>query len=92
MTPERGYDVAKHLPEEHFGNELKVTVVYMEKITGCLDGQVLGLRTLKDSKPHLCESSNALEELKYLEKLNTSANIKSCLFHIKPEIKFSKRM
>lgn len=34
LTPERGYDVAKHLPEEHLRNELKVTVVYMEKITG----------------------------------------------------------
>lgn len=32
MNGERGFEMAKALLQEHFGNETKITVAYMEKV------------------------------------------------------------
>ena len=76
MTPERGYSNAKHLLEEHFGNGLKVTAAYMEKITGWPSVKSEDTKGLQAYAFFLRECSNAMEELQYLDELNMPANMK----------------
>lgn len=41
MTADKGFDVAKRLLKEHFGNEFLITAAYMEKVTGHQSAQSL---------------------------------------------------
>lgn len=76
MTAEKGFAVAKRLLKGHFGNEFKIIAAYMEKVTGWPTVKPEDTKALKAYGLFLCECSNAMEELQYLEELNMPANIK----------------
>lgn len=76
MLPERGYSVAKHLLQEHFGNGLKVTAAYMERINRWPSVKSEDTRGLQAYGLFLRGCSNAMEELQYLEELNMPANMR----------------
>lgn len=76
MTAEKGYAVAKQLLKEHFGNEFNITAAYMEKVTGWPSVKSEDAKALKAYGLFLRECRNAMEELRYLEELNTPANMK----------------
>lgn len=79
MTPETGYAAAKHLLQQHFGNGLKVTAAYMEKIIGWPSVKTEDVKGLQAYAFFLRECSNAMEDLKYLEELNMPANMKTLI-------------
>lgn len=79
MAPDRGYTVAKQLLKEHFGNEIKVTAAYMEKITGWPTVKSEDIKGLQAFAMYLHECSNAMEDLEYLQELNMPANMRTVI-------------
>lgn len=79
MAPERGYVVAKDFLRKHFGNELKVTAAYVDKITGWPSVKAEDVKRLQAYALFLQECFNTMEELQYLDKLNMPANMRTII-------------
>ncbi|KAL4009060.1 hypothetical protein ACER0C_002912 [Sarotherodon galilaeus] len=64
MDPEKGYCEAKRLLKEHFGNEYRISVAYINKI-----GSALAL--------FLTSCGNAMSDMEYMEELDNVANMRA---------------
>lgn len=77
MDPQRGYNKAKQLLKERFGNEHKLAVTYMDKALNWApikpeDGEALNSYSL-----FLTGCCNAMTDLSYLEEMNSATNMRA---------------
>lgn len=79
MSPEVGFEKAKELLNEHFGNEIKLTNAYMQKVLTWPTIKVENVSLLQDYALFLRGCSNAMSDLSNLNELNMSANMKTVI-------------
>ncbi|KAL3981342.1 small subunit ribosomal protein S12 [Sarotherodon galilaeus] len=77
MDPEKGYCEAKRLLKEHFGNEYRISVAYINKALGwppikTEDGEALSALAL-----FLTSCGNAMSDMEYMEELDNVANMRA---------------
>lgn len=77
MDPDKGYRKAKKLSKEHFGNEYRISVAYINKALSWStikadDGEALNALAL-----FLTSCSNAMTDLDYMEELDNVANMRA---------------
>lgn len=76
MAPDRGYDMAKYLLEQHFGDEYKTTAAYMEKMLNWPLVKAEDVTSLQAYALFLWECCNAMENCQYMRELHMPANMK----------------
>ena len=76
MIPERGFETAETLIQEHFGNETKLTAAYMEKVLTWPAGETENVCLPQGYALFLCGSINAIHDLQDMRELDMSANLK----------------
>lgn len=82
MAPERGYEVAKGLLQEHFGNQYKIAAAYMDKALSWQaikseDGKALQAYAL-----FLRGCCNVMEELQYMQELDMPVNMRAIMWKL----------
>lgn len=82
MVPDRGYTMAKHLLEEHFGNEHKITAAYMEKALSWPAVKPEDVKSLQAYALFLRECCNAMEEMQYMRELDMPANMRTVILKL----------
>lgn len=70
MIPDRGYNLAKELLQEHFGNEYKIAAAYIEKALVWPAVKSEDLKALQAYSLFLCGCCNVMEELQYMQELD----------------------
>ncbi|KAK0155426.1 hypothetical protein N1851_002228 [Merluccius polli] len=73
MSPERGYEKAKALLQEHYGDEFKICSAYMTK---ALEWPPIKAEDLNAFVIFLRSCCNAMEEMSYCNEINLSSNMK----------------
>ncbi|KAK0131195.1 hypothetical protein N1851_034100 [Merluccius polli] len=76
MDANRGYRKARELLEKHFGNEYKISRAYIEKALSWPMIKSEDSRTLQDFALFMRSCCNAMENLEYMEELNTISNMR----------------
>ena len=76
MSPCRGYEKAKALLQEHYGDEFKITSAYMTKALEWSANKTGDLKTLQCFVIFLRSCCNAMEEMTYSHEMNLSSNMK----------------
>lgn len=76
LPSDRAYDTAKDLLTKHFGNEIKITAAYVNKLTEWPTVKAEDKKGLQAYALCLAECCNAMQELRYLDELNMPANMK----------------
>lgn len=76
MSAERGFETAKALLKEHFGNETKITAAYMEKVLNWPVVKAESVSLLQDYALFLRGCNNAMSDLQDMKELDMSANLK----------------
>ncbi len=79
MSPERGFETAKALLKEHFGDETKVTAAYIDKIHQWPIIRAESVSSLQDYAMFLRGCNNAMHDLQDMRELDMSANLKLVL-------------
>ncbi len=82
MTPDRGYQKAKELLKVNFGNEYKISCAYLEKALSWPQIKSEDSRSLQDYAMFLRSCCNAMEEMEYMEELDTVSNMRSLVFKL----------
>lgn len=82
MNPNRGYRKAKALLREHFGNEYRISCAYMEKALSWPSIKSEDSKALSNFALFLRTCCNAMEELEYMEELDTIANMKNIVLKL----------
>lgn len=77
MNPERGYIVAKALLQEHFGNDYKIAMAYIEKALAWPTVKSEDDKSLQAYALFLRGCCNAMEELHHMQELDMPSNIKT---------------
>ncbi len=77
MDPESGYEVAKGLLQEHFGNQYKIATAYMEKALAWQSIKAKEVKALQAYSLFLRGCCNAMEELQYLQELDMPVNMRT---------------
>lgn len=77
MSAERGFETAKALLREHFGNETKITAAYMEKVLNWPVVKPEGVLFLQDYALFLRGCYNAMSDLEDMKELDLPANLKT---------------
>lgn len=77
MDPECGYIVAKALLQEHFGNDYKIAVAYIEKALAWPTIKSEDAKSLQAYALFLCGCCNAMEELHHIQELDMPSNMKT---------------
>ena len=79
MHEEEGYDEARRLLKERFGQSYRVAAAHVQRlITGLPIKNKDGI-ALQQFSAQLASCTNTLEKLGYLEKLNNSDNLKKII-------------
>lgn len=76
MSDDRGFETAKALLHEHFGNETKITAAYMEKVLNWPTVKAQNVSSLQDHALFLRGCNNAMSYLPDMRELDMSANLK----------------
>ncbi|KAK0141927.1 hypothetical protein N1851_020398 [Merluccius polli] len=76
MSPERGYEKAKALLQEHYGDEFKICSAYMTKALEWPPIKAEDLNALQAFVIFLRSCCNAMEEMSYCNEINLSSNMK----------------
>lgn len=76
LPSDRAFDAAKDLLTKHFGNKLRITAAYVNKLTEWPTVKAEDKTGLQAYALCLAECCNAMQELRYLDVLNMPANIK----------------
>lgn len=63
MSADRGFETAKALLQEHFGNETRIAAAYMEKVINWPVIKVENVSTLQDYALFLHGCNNAMSDL-----------------------------
>lgn len=71
MSPDRGYQKAKMLHKENFGNEYRISCAYLEKTLSWPQIKSEDSRALQDYAMFLRSCYNAMEEMEYMEEIDT---------------------
>lgn len=79
MTAERGFETAKAPLKEHFGDDTKITVAYMEKVHHWPAVKAENVSSLQDYALFLRGCNNAMTDLQDMRELDMSANLKLIL-------------
>lgn len=82
MDPNRGYGKARQLLKEHFGNEYKISCAYIEKALSWPTIRSEDSRALQDFALYLRGCCNAMEQLEYMEELDTSSNMRNIVLKL----------
>lgn len=82
MGPKLGYQTAKNLLKDHFGRDYNVAAMYIDKALRwptirADDGEALNAFALV-----LSSCSNAVVEMKFMEKMNSVANMRSIIYKL----------
>lgn len=67
------------LLQEHFGDELKITAAYVEKVLGRPLVKSEDVKGLHAYSLFLCECCNAMEEFEYIKELDMPANMQAVI-------------
>ena len=73
MSPCRGYEKAKALLQEHYGDEFKITSAYITKALEWSAIKTEDLKTLQYFVIFLRSCCNAMEEMTYSHEMNLSS-------------------
>lgn len=79
MIPDRGYQLAKELLQEHFGNEYRIAAVYMEKALAWPAVRAEDVRALQAFSLFLRGCFNVMEELQYMQELDMPTNMRAIM-------------
>ena len=82
MDPESGYEVAKGLLQEHFGNQYKIATAYMEKALAWQSIKSEEVKALQAYSLYLRGCCNAMEDLQYLQELDMPVNMRLIVFKL----------
>ncbi|KAL1277030.1 hypothetical protein QQF64_023703 [Cirrhinus molitorella] len=77
MSPTRGYQKAKQLLKQHFGNEYRISCAYIEKALSWPSVKSEDPKALQAFALYLRSCCNAMEDLEFMEELDTVANLRS---------------
>lgn len=77
MTPYRGYQKAKKLLKNNFGNEYKISCAYLEKALSWPQMKSEDSKVLQDYAMFLRSCCNTMEDLEYMDELNTVSSMRS---------------
>nr|XP_054604785.1 uncharacterized protein LOC129165520 [Nothobranchius furzeri] len=75
MSPERGFERAKSLLQQHFGNKHKLATAYMNKALSWVSIEPEDTRALQAYTIFLRGCCNAMEDLNYIKELDMPANM-----------------
>lgn len=75
MSPERGFEAAKALLQDHFGNKTKITAAYIEKVLNWPVVKAENVSLLQDYALFLHGCNNAMSDLQDMRELDMSANL-----------------
>lgn len=77
MKPDAGYQKAKQLLKEHFGNNYKIAVAYMNKVLDWAPIKPEDAEVLNAFSLFLTACCNTMTEVSYMEELDNVANLKA---------------
>ena len=77
MAPDRGYQKALQLMKENFGSEYKISCAYLEKALSWPQIKQQDAKSLQDYAMFLRSCCNAMEEMSYMEELDTISTMRS---------------
>ena len=80
MDANRGYVKARQLLNEHFGNGYRISCAYIEKALAWPVIKLEEPRALQDFALFLRSCCNAMEQLQYMEELDTISNMRKIIF------------
>ena len=80
MDANRGYRKARQLLKEHFGNAYRISCAYIEKALSWPVIKSEEPRALQDFALFLRSCCNAMEQLQYMEELDTISNMRNIIF------------
>ncbi len=76
MASGQGYERAKNLLKEHFGNEMKIAAAYMEKAMTWPMMRVDDINALQSFSIFLRDCCNVMEDLQHMEEMNVPSNLR----------------
>ena len=79
MTSTQGYMKAETLLKEQFGNKLKISSAYMDKVLSWKFIKPKDTRALQDYHLFLRACCNAMEDVRYMKELNLATNMQIIL-------------
>ncbi|KAL7868352.1 hypothetical protein SRHO_G00097360 [Serrasalmus rhombeus] len=79
MKPDAGYHRARQLLKDHFGNDYKIAVAYMNKVLSWTPIKPEDAEALNAFSLFLTACSNIMAEVSYMEELNNVANLKAII-------------
>ncbi|XP_052470971.1 uncharacterized protein LOC128027405 [Carassius gibelio] len=82
LSQDRGYQRAKELLKENFGNEYKISCAYLEKALSWSQIKSEDCKSLQDYAMFLRSCCNAMEEMEYMEELDTISNMRSIVLKL----------
>lgn len=89
INPDRGYQKARSLLHEHYGDEFKICSAYLKKALEWPVIKTEDTKALQVFAIFLRSYSNAMEEMKYSHEINLSSNMKILI--MKLPYKFRER-
>lgn len=82
MAPQRSYQKAMQLLKENFGHEYKISCAYLEKALSWPLIKSEDSKSLQDYAMFLRSCCNAMEEMSYMEELDTVSTMKSIVLKL----------
>ena len=79
MTPQQGYERAKELLIEHFGNEYTIATAYMDKAFGWPAIKTDDVKALQEFALFLRGCCNAMMEIQYMEEMDIPSNMRQVM-------------
>lgn len=77
MKPDAGYQQAKRLLKEHFGNSYKIAVAYINKVLDYAPVKPEDAEALNTFSLFLTACYNTMTEVSCMEELDNVANLKA---------------
>jgi len=82
MPPERGYQRAKTLLQQRFGNEQSIATAYMEKALGWSPLKAEDVKGLQAFVLFLRVCCNAMEDISYMTEMNMPSNMRAIVMKL----------
>ena len=79
IIPDRGYQLAKELLHEHFGNEYSIAAAYIEKALAWPTVKSEDVKSLQAFSLFLRGCCNVMEELHYMQELDMPTNMRAIM-------------
>ena len=77
MSPDRGHRKEKQILKENFGNQYKISCAYLEKVLSWTQVKTEDPKMLQDYAMFLRSCCNTMEEMDYMQELDTISNMRS---------------